>query len=149
GDTGRRANRPAADGGRPFSPRPKTSEARLYTRFLPGRKRLEQNPLAFGVLGRGALTPLVPHSLSARFRKAMGEMTTAFVFPGQGSQAVGMGKTLADQFVAARAVFDEIDAALDEKLTRTMWEGPADKLTLTENTQPALLAVSLAALRVL
>ena len=76
-------------------------------------------------------------------------MTTAFVFPGQGSQAVGMGKSLADNFVSARTVFDEVDAALGEKLTQTMWEGPADKLMLTENTQPALLAVSIAALRVL
>jgi [acyl-carrier-protein] S-malonyltransferase len=76
-------------------------------------------------------------------------MTTAFVFPGQGSQAVGMGKSLADNFALARAVFDEIDAALGEKLTQIMWEGPTDKLTLTENTQPALLAVSIAALRVL
>jgi len=76
-------------------------------------------------------------------------MTTAFVFPGQGSQAVGMGKSLADKFAPARAAFEEVDAALGEKLTRTMWEGPADKLTLTENTQPALLAVSIAALRVL
>jgi [acyl-carrier-protein] S-malonyltransferase len=76
-------------------------------------------------------------------------MTTAFVFPGQGSQAVGMGKSLAGNFAPARAVFDEVDAALGEKLTQIMWEGPADKLTLTENTQPALLAVSIAALRVL
>ena len=76
-------------------------------------------------------------------------MTTAFVFPGQGSQAVGMGKSLADNFASARTAFDEVDAALGEKLTQTMWEGPADKLTLTENTQPALLAVSIAALRVL
>jgi [acyl-carrier-protein] S-malonyltransferase len=76
-------------------------------------------------------------------------MTTAFVFPGQGSQAVGMGKSLADNFAPARAAFEEVDAALGEKLTETMWEGPADKLTLTENTQPALLAVSIAALRVL
>jgi [acyl-carrier-protein] S-malonyltransferase len=76
-------------------------------------------------------------------------MTRAFIFPGQGSQAVGMGKSLADNFAPARAAFDEVDAALGEKLTRTMWEGPADKLTLTENTQPALLAVSIAALRVL
>lgn len=76
-------------------------------------------------------------------------MTTAFIFPGQGSQAVGMGKALADAFPAARAVFDEVDAALDESLTRIMWEGPADTLTLTANAQPALMAVSLAALRVL
>jgi [acyl-carrier-protein] S-malonyltransferase len=76
-------------------------------------------------------------------------MTTAFIFPGQGSQAVGMGKSLADNFAPARAAFDEIDTALGEKLTQIMWEGPADKLTLTENTQPALLAVSIAALRVL
>jgi [acyl-carrier-protein] S-malonyltransferase len=76
-------------------------------------------------------------------------MSTALVFPGQGSQAVGMGKRLAEEFSAARAVFDEVDAALGEKLSVTMWEGPGDKLTLTENAQPALMAVSLAALRVL
>ncbi|MFG1479253.1 ACP S-malonyltransferase [Xanthobacter sp. V4C-4] len=74
---------------------------------------------------------------------------TAFVFPGQGSQAVGMGKALADAFPVARAVFDEVDAALNEHLTRVMWEGPAETLTLTANAQPALMAVSLAALRVL
>jgi len=76
-------------------------------------------------------------------------VTTAFVFPGQGSQAVGMGKSLADTFVSARAAFAEVDEALGEKLTSIMWEGPTDKLTLTENTQPALLAVSIATIRVL
>jgi len=76
-------------------------------------------------------------------------MTTAFIFPGQGSQAVGMGKGLAEAFPAARAVFDEVDAALSQKLTALMWDGPADELTLTANAQPALMAVSLAALRVL
>jgi [acyl-carrier-protein] S-malonyltransferase len=76
-------------------------------------------------------------------------MTAAFVFPGQGSQAVGMGKALADAFAPARAVFEEVDAALGDKLTTVMWEGPSDKLTLTENAQPALMAVSLAAMRVL
>jgi [acyl-carrier-protein] S-malonyltransferase len=76
-------------------------------------------------------------------------MSAAFVFPGQGSQAVGMGKALAEAFAPARAVFDEVDAALGEKLTATMWEGPAEKLTLTENAQPALMAVSLAVMRVL
>ncbi len=76
-------------------------------------------------------------------------MTTAFTFPGQGSQAVGMGKALAEAFPAARAVFDEVDAALGEKLTVTIWEGPAETLQLTENAQPALMAVSLAALAVL
>jgi [acyl-carrier-protein] S-malonyltransferase len=76
-------------------------------------------------------------------------MSTAFVFPGQGSQAVGMGKGLADAFPAARQVFDEVDAALGEPLSRVMWEGPAETLTLTENTQPALLAHSLAVMRVL
>ncbi|WP_454916339.1 ACP S-malonyltransferase [Xanthobacter sediminis] len=73
----------------------------------------------------------------------------AFIFPGQGSQAVGMGKALAENFPAARAVFDEVDAALGEHLTRIMWDGPAETLTLTANAQPALMAVSLAALRVL
>jgi [acyl-carrier-protein] S-malonyltransferase len=76
-------------------------------------------------------------------------MAAAFIFPGQGSQAVGMGKALADAFRAARAVFEEVDAALGESLSTTMWEGPAEKLTLTENAQPALMAVSLAAMRVL
>jgi [acyl-carrier-protein] S-malonyltransferase len=76
-------------------------------------------------------------------------MAAAFVFPGQGSQAVGMGKALAEAFPQARAVFDEVDAALGERLTAIMWEGPADMLTLTENAQPALMAVSLAVMRVL
>jgi [acyl-carrier-protein] S-malonyltransferase len=76
-------------------------------------------------------------------------MSIALVFPGQGSQAVGMGRALAENFPAARQAFDEIDAALGEKLTRIMWEGPGETLTLTENAQPALLAASVAALRVL
>jgi [acyl-carrier-protein] S-malonyltransferase len=76
-------------------------------------------------------------------------MTVALIFPGQGSQAVGMGKALADAFAPARAVFEEVDTALSEALTRTIWEGPAEALTLTENAQPALMAVSLAAMRVL
>jgi [acyl-carrier-protein] S-malonyltransferase len=76
-------------------------------------------------------------------------MAVAFVFPGQGSQAVGMGKALVETFPAARAVFDEVDSALGEKLSATIFEGPIDKLTLTENAQPALMAVSLAAMRVL
>jgi len=76
-------------------------------------------------------------------------MGAAFIFPGQGSQTVGMGKALADAFPAAKAVFDEVDAALGDKLSATIFEGPADRLTLTENAQPALMAVSLAAMRVL
>ena len=76
-------------------------------------------------------------------------MATAYIFPGQGSQTVGMGKALADQFGVARAVFDAVDAALGEKLSRTVFEGPEAELTLTANAQPALMAVSLAALRVL
>jgi [acyl-carrier-protein] S-malonyltransferase len=76
-------------------------------------------------------------------------MKRAFIFPGQGSQAVGMGKALADAFPQAKAVFDEVDAALSQKLSTIMWEGPAEELTLTANTQPALMAVSLAAIRVL
>lgn len=76
-------------------------------------------------------------------------MARAFVFPGQGSQTVGMGRALAEAFPQARAVFDEIDDALSQKLSRLIFEGPADKLTLTANAQPALMAVSLAALRAL
>lgn len=73
-------------------------------------------------------------------------MTRVFTFPGQGSQAVGMGKALADASSAAKAVFEEVDDALGEKLSDIIWEGPLDALTLTANTQPALMAVSLAAI---
>ena len=76
-------------------------------------------------------------------------MSIAFIFPGQGSQTVGMGADLAKAYPAARAVFDEVDEALGQDLSRLMWEGPEDKLTLTENAQPALMAVSLAAIKVL
>jgi len=76
-------------------------------------------------------------------------MAVAFIFPGQGSQAVGMGKALAAAFAAAREVFAEVDAALSDKLSTVMWEGPLEQVTLTENAQPALVAVSLAAMRVL
>ncbi|HXQ39815.1 MAG TPA: ACP S-malonyltransferase [Candidatus Udaeobacter sp.] len=76
-------------------------------------------------------------------------MTTAFVFPGQGSQAVGMGRGLAEAFGAARLVLEEVDEALQQRLSRLMFEGPEAELTLTENAQPALMAVSMAALRVL
>ncbi|MCW7544949.1 ACP S-malonyltransferase [Aurantimonas litoralis] len=76
-------------------------------------------------------------------------MTTALVFPGQGSQSVGMGRTLYDSFDASRAVFDEVDEALGEKLSELIFEGPEDRLTLTENAQPALMAVSMAAIRAL
>jgi [acyl-carrier-protein] S-malonyltransferase len=76
-------------------------------------------------------------------------MTVAFTFPGQGSQAVGMGKDLAENFAEARAVFDEVDEALGQKLSDTMFNGPEDTLTLTANAQPALMAVSMAVVRVL
>jgi [acyl-carrier-protein] S-malonyltransferase len=76
-------------------------------------------------------------------------MTAAFVFPGQGSQAVGMGKALAQAHSAARLVFDEVDDALGERLSALIWEGPPERLTLTENAQPALMAVSLAIMQVL
>ena len=76
-------------------------------------------------------------------------MGTAFVFPGQGSQDVGMGRALAKEFASAQAVFEEIDEALGQKLSAIMWEGPKDTLTLTENAQPALMAVSMAVMRVL
>lgn len=76
-------------------------------------------------------------------------MTLALVFPGQGSQAVGMGKALAEVFPSAMAVFDEVDEALGQKLSQLVWEGPEDELTLTANAQPALMAVSVAAMRAL
>ena len=76
-------------------------------------------------------------------------MATAFVFPGQGSQAVGMGRDLAEAFPAARHVFQEVDDALSQKLSTLMREGPQEELTLTANTQPALMAHSLAVVRAL
>jgi [acyl-carrier-protein] S-malonyltransferase len=76
-------------------------------------------------------------------------MRVAFTFPGQGSQFVSMGAELAQTFAGARDVFDEVDAALDQPLSKLMWEGPIEELTLTENAQPALMAVSLAVTRVL
>ena len=76
-------------------------------------------------------------------------MSRAFVFPGQGSQDVGMGRALAERFAVAQKVFDEVDAALGQKLSAIMWDGPKETLTLTENAQPALMAVSVAVARVL
>jgi len=76
-------------------------------------------------------------------------MSIAFTFPGQGSQSAGMGKELAEAFPEARRVFEEVDDALAQNLSRLMWEGPEDELTLTANAQPALMAVSLAAVRAL
>ena len=76
-------------------------------------------------------------------------MPRAFIFPGQGAQAIGMGKDLAEAYPQARAVFDEVDGALGEKLSQLIWEGEAETLTLTENAQPALMATSIAAMRAL
>jgi [acyl-carrier-protein] S-malonyltransferase len=74
-------------------------------------------------------------------------MTRALVFPGQGAQAIGMGKALADAYPEAKAIFDEVDEALGEKLSAMIWDGDAETLTLTQNAQPALMATSLAAMR--
>jgi len=76
-------------------------------------------------------------------------MTIAFTFPGQGSQSVGMGRDLAEAFPEARAVFEEVDDALGQKLSEIIWQGPEETLTLTANAQPALMAVSIAAVRAL
>jgi [acyl-carrier-protein] S-malonyltransferase len=76
-------------------------------------------------------------------------MSIAFVFPGQGAQTIGMGRALAEAYPAARAVYDEVDEALGEKLSAMIWEGDIETLTLTENAQPALMATSMAALRAL
>jgi [acyl-carrier-protein] S-malonyltransferase len=84
-----------------------------------------------------------------RIRVREAGVAIAFTFPGQGSQEVGMGKALAEAHASARDVFAEVDAALDQKLSTLMWEGPESELTLTENAQPALMAVSMAVMRVL
>ena len=74
-------------------------------------------------------------------------MSRAFIFPGQGAQTIGMGRALAEAYPAAQAVFDEVDDALNEKLSALIWDGEQDTLTLTQNAQPALMATSLAAVR--
>jgi len=76
-------------------------------------------------------------------------MTRAFIFPGQGSQTIGMGKSLAEAFLPAREIFQEVDDALGQRLSRLMWDGPEAELTLTENAQPAIMAASMAIVRVL
>lgn len=76
-------------------------------------------------------------------------MTRAFLFPGQGAQTIGMGKALAEEYPAAKAVFDAVDEALGQKLSTLIWEGEQDQLTLTENAQPALMATSMAAMAAL
>jgi [acyl-carrier-protein] S-malonyltransferase len=76
-------------------------------------------------------------------------MSIAFVYPGQGAQTIGMGRDLADAYPAAKAVFDEVDEALGEKLSTLIWEGEAEELTLTQNAQPALMATSMAAIAAL
>ena len=82
-------------------------------------------------------------------KKQWGKKMRAFVFPGQGAQMIGMGKALADAYPQAQAVFDEVDAALDEKLSDLIWNGTPEELTLTQNAQPALMATSIAVFRVL
>ena len=82
-------------------------------------------------------------------KEQWGKKMRAFVFPGQGAQMIGMGKALADAYPQAQAVFDEVDAALDEKLSDLIWNGTPEELTLTQNAQPALMATSIAVFRVL
>jgi [acyl-carrier-protein] S-malonyltransferase len=107
---------------------------------------MQGSRLTLGARGLDFAALLAPHGLRVKqFREPI--MAVAFTFPGQGSQAVGMGKDLADAFPEARAVFEEVDDALGQKLSAIMWEGPEETLTLTANAQPALMAVSLAALR--
>jgi [acyl-carrier-protein] S-malonyltransferase len=99
------------------------------------------------VTHRYAPAPILPVKPTPESHRAM--PVHAFIFPGQGSQAVGMGRDLAAAFAAAREVFEEVDDTLKQKLSKLMFEGPHEDLTLTENTQPALMAHSLAVLRVL
>lgn len=102
-----------------------------------------------GDYGDGLAAPRRRHTNTQANLGGTNAMSTAFTFPGQGSQAVGMGRTLADAFPEARAVFAEVDDALGEKLSALIWDGPEDALTLTANAQPALMAVSVAAVRAL
>jgi [acyl-carrier-protein] S-malonyltransferase len=123
---------------------------RLPMAVAPGgacARRPSENPANLPNVRLQRLT--TPQQQCLRAPLLGGNMSLALVFPGQGSQVVGMGKALADAFAVARAVFTEVDDALGEKLTSVIWNGPADRLTLTENAQPALMAVSLAVIRVL
>lgn len=108
-------------------------------------ERMEKGNLIMAIFEAGAAEAAVAAPI---LREAMAT-TRALVFPGQGSQAVGMGRELAKQFAVARDVFAEVDEALGEKLSELMADGPEDLLTLTENAQPALMAVSIAVLRVI
>src|SRR5579862_8254763 len=107
------------------------------------------NPLGISLAPRPGSLDMTRIGVSFAPFTGAGPMAVAFVFPGQGSQAVGMGKGLAEAFAPARQVFEEVDAALGERLSDIIWNGPAETLTLTQNAQPALMAVSLAAMRIL
>src|SRR5262249_3309730 len=132
------------------------SLAQTHSAFVPrlfGRQSaVTGTRLAISRLSVPYLQQLDSAPLAVSFASFCGAdriMTAALVFPGQGSQAVGMGRALAEAFAPARNVFEEVDAALGERLSTTIWNGPGETLTLTENAQPALMAVSLAVLRVL
>src|SRR5262245_22955934 len=111
------------------------SYSQVFVARLPAGRKLDRTA------GEGVFRPDVSVPTSGH------RMSVAFVFPGQGSQVVGMGKSLAANFTAAQDVFDEVDSALDRKLSTVIFEGPADTLMLTENAQPALMDVSLAEFR--
>jgi [acyl-carrier-protein] S-malonyltransferase len=114
------------------------------------RDRVQFSALFAKALTARAAFRTFPHlSITANGAAEDGVMARAFVFPGQGSQAVGMGKELGAAFVEARAVYEEVDDALNQKLSALMFEGPESDLTLTENAQPALMAVSMAVMKVL
>jgi [acyl-carrier-protein] S-malonyltransferase len=144
----------------------RTTDQRSYRSALAKRPSVQlpaRNERRFAVIGSFDESARLDGSCSARLLDRTdvavpernddhepGEsMSVAFVFPGQGSQSVGMGKGLADAFGCARGVFEEVDAALGDKLSAVMWEGPAENVMRTENAQPALVAVSLAGMRVL
>lgn len=143
--------------GRPFSPRPGTSGSRVYRGFSrEGKAGKAGKRPGRGGGGDGGVPALDSCPLAVSFAPNWVNsdgygvtMAAAFIFPGQGSQTPGMGKALAEAFAPAREVFEEVDAALGERLSLLIWEGPAETLTLTENAQPALMAVSIAVLRVL
>src|SRR6056297_206771 len=117
--------------------------AGLWTGTMPACAQATCAGVGRCLRARGAL------SGGRKIREADDQMSRAFVFPGQGAQTIGMGKALAEAYPAARAVFDEVDEALGEKLSALVWEGAQDDLTLTQNAQPALMATSLAAMRAL
>ena len=143
---------PVSTSSDPITVGPALAEAALIPILAPGaRPECIKNQSIALTAGATAFSnlPFSQKFINDNQAEARTQMVRAFVFPGQGSQAVGMGQRLAEASPVAREVFEEVDEALGQRLTRLMFEGPQEELTLTANAQPALMAVSVALVRTL